>query len=57
MPDRHDEFPPSPLESDVPLPLSYVTHPVPRTLSYTGPSARSNGGGTPDGSLAKEWLH
>ncbi|MDP3245370.1 MAG: hypothetical protein Q8M93_00180, partial [Polaromonas sp.] len=41
MPDRDDEFPPSPLASDVPPPLGYVTHPLPRTLNDTGPSART----------------
>ena len=41
MPYRDDEFPPSPLASDVPLPLGYVTHPLPRTLNDTGPSART----------------
>ena len=41
MPDRDDEFHPSPLASDIALPLGYVTHPLPRTLNDTGPSART----------------
>ncbi len=40
MPYRDDESPPFPLADDVALPLGYVTHPVPRTLNDTGPSAR-----------------
>lgn len=41
MPDRDDEFPPSPLASDLALPLGYVTHPLPRALDDKGPSTRT----------------
>jgi ATP-dependent Lon protease len=40
MPDRHDDFPPSPLASDIASPLGYVTHLLPRALSDTARSAR-----------------
>lgn len=40
MPDHHDDFPPSPLASDVAPPPGYVTHLLPRALDDTAPSAR-----------------
>lgn len=40
MPDHHDDFPPSPLNSDVAPPPGYATHLLPRPLDDTAPSAR-----------------